>query len=95
MTDIMPDGVIRSCVVTHKVRGFEKEKKAIFHRWVQSVLVKEDTQIVSMLALVEYADGSVAQVSVKNIRFTDNLFDAYFKEEEDGEEDPEESIPVQ
>lgn len=94
MTDTTPVGAIRLCKVTHKVKGKKAEKKAIFHGWCMNSVIKEDgSGIIQTLALVEYADGSVAQVNPKNLRFTDGLFDGYFREEEN-EENTEEPVQV-
>lgn len=90
MEDIISVG-LRPCIVTHKVKGKTVEKKAIFHEWDVSMVSKGDDVIVQTLALVEYEDGTVAQVKIKNIRFIDNrfrgMFWAYFSEVEGGKID--------
>ena len=96
MTDIMLDGVIRPCVVVHKINKKKVEKRAIFHRWTTNFVMSDRTQVVTALALIEYKDGTVAQVSVKNLRFldTEERFSEYFREEED-EKSSEEQLQVQ
>ena len=95
MIDIMPGSAIRACIVTHKVKGKKVETKAIFHTWCMNAVIKDEAHgIIQTLALVEYADGSIAQVNPKNLRFTDGLFDEYFREDED-EKSSEEQLQVQ
>lgn len=75
--DIINIGM-RPCIVMHKVRGKNQEKKAIFHMWIMSWIPKENNQLMQTLALVEYEDGTMGQVKPKCIRFTDNLVSDYF-----------------
>ena len=98
MTDITLENVIRPCVVTHKVNKKLVHKKAIFHRWTTNIVINSGSQIVTALAIVEYEDGTAAQVSVKNLRFLDSderfsRFADYFSEEED-EKNIEEPVQV-
>lgn len=53
----------RSCYVDNK--------KAIFHRWVDTSFPKDKGFISQTLALVEYEDGSVAQIQPKKVKFAD------------------------
>lgn len=60
----------RSCYV--------EGRKAIFHRWVETSFPKDKGFILQTLALVEYQDGSVAQIQPKKIRFADGgAFDEF------------------
>lgn len=64
-------------------------KKAIFHRWVDTSFPKEKGFILQTLALVEYEDGSIAQIQPKKLIFADGGdFDKFtwknpFNKEED------------
>ena len=68
----------RPCIVTHKFKGEKVEKRAIFHKWVTNVVKEDGLFMVNELALVEYEDGTVAQVKLKNLRFLDDLVLKYF-----------------
>lgn len=83
MDDILSVG-LRPCIVTHKVKGKTVEKRAIFHRWVQSVVGKTESDeiIAQTLALVEYENGTVAQVKPKSLRFTDGMVRYFYEMEE-------------
>lgn len=70
----------RSCYVD--------KRRAIFHRWVDTSFPKEKGFILQTLALVEYEDGSVAQLQPKKIRFADGgNFDEFIWIDEKGEDD--------
>lgn len=78
MDDILGVG-LRPCIVTHKVKGHPVEKKALFHCWTVS---KVDEDLIQTLALVEYEDGSLAQVKLKCLRFTDGMVRYFYEMEE-------------
>lgn len=70
----------RSCYVD--------EKKAIFHRWVDTSFPKDKGFILQTLALVEYENGSVQQVQPKKVRFADGGgFDQFAWRPRKGEEE--------
>lgn len=96
MLDILDVSVdMRPCIVTHKVKGHTTERNAIFHKWISSVVSTSTDVIVQTLALVEYEDGTVAQVKPKSIRFIDNVVWGIFKSlEEVYEEDTQESLQM-
>lgn len=79
VTTIIEDGK-RPCYVQLKEFNGEKHK-AIFHRWIEL-----SCPITQTLALVEYEDGSVAQVKPTSIIFADGGdFDILTWEEENNE----------
>lgn len=97
MNDILDVNVgLRPCTVTHKVKGKDVEKRAIFHGWTQSIVGKTKTNeiIVQTLALVEYEDGSLAQVKAKSLRFTDGMVRYFYEVMDSHEEDTEEQIQM-
>ena len=53
----------RSCYVDNK--------RAIFHRWVDTSYPKDKGFIQQTLAIVEFEDGSVQQAQPKKVRFAD------------------------
>ena len=64
---------------------YARGQKAILHRWVEL-----SYPMTQLLALVEYEDGSIAQVKPTSIKFADGGdFDAY--EWEDEEDDKSEN----
>lgn len=70
----------RSCYVDNR--------KAIFHRWVDTSFPKDKGFILQTLALVEYEDGSVQQVQPKKIKFADGgAFDQFVWKPVRGDED--------
>lgn len=67
---------LKSCVVRDKSsRGFGRhsspeERKALFHCFSDSWIYADDRQIPRTKAIVEYEDGSVAEVDPDAIKFT-------------------------
>lgn len=65
----------RPCIV--------KGKKALFHRWTERAYIVPPSPMVGghnggvikdTAGIVEYEDGTVAEVYATNIKFVDNLF---------------------
>lgn len=61
-------------------------KKALFHRWAERANIVPPSPMVGghsggvikdTAAIVEYEDGTVAEVRTMNIKFADNLFAEY------------------
>ena len=89
MDDILGVG-LRPCIVTHKVKSHPVEKKALFHCWTVS---KVDENLIQTLALVEYEDGSVAQVKLRCLRFTDDMVRYFYEVTDSHEKDTQEEYP--
>lgn len=63
-------------------------RKAIFHRWVETSFPKDKGFILQTLALVEYEDGHVAQIQPKKVIFADGgSFDEFDWKAKKTEED--------
>ena len=58
-------------VIDNRRSCYVDKRKAIFHKWVDSSFPKDNGFIIQTLALIEYEDGSVAQIQPKKIRFAD------------------------
>ena len=79
--DISQTG-LRPCIVTHKIKSKPVEKKAIFHTWAANYGP-------GAIAIVEYEDGSIAQVAPKCLRFIDSsiYFNQFYWEEDPCQEE--------
>ena len=84
VTTIIEDGK-RACYIQTK----DGRRKAIFHRWIDL-----SCPITQTLALVEYEDGTMAQIKPGNIIFADggDFEHLVWKEENDESESNTEDV---
>ena len=70
---VLTNSEYRPCLVLRSPYTKREDSKALFHRWV----VKQGTlptgsQFTTIEALIEFEDGEVESVGVKNVRFIDS-----------------------